>query len=638
MTVSALQLARIPDLLSSTLTSSQINSTQQQLAQVEQQLSTGQLWSQPSDDPSNSAITMQLQRTLTQQTTYSTNLASAQSQLGQVDNSLSNVTTLIQQAQNIASADVNSTVSSSQRQADAQVVNSIYSQILNIANTQSGGLYLFGGDKNTSAPYVAASGGVQFVGSSTVLNTTVDANTNVAFMVNGASIFGGTANGAQNAVDLTPSLVASTRISDLRGATGKGVQLGAIQISNGATSTIVDLSNASNIGDVVNAIDNAGVGGITAAISGEGITLSGGAGDNITVSDVGGDSTADELGINRATGAGAGASLVGASTEPNVTEFTLLSALRNGAGVDPAGITVTNGVNTAHISFAGLNTVGDVLNAINGSGTSVDATVNPDGTGITIANPVQGSPMTISENGGTSAAELGVQTFNAQTPLADLNGGKGVAIAASGNDFTIGTANGSTINVSLAGATTVQDVINKINAASGGAVVASFSTTANGISLHDTTAGASTFAVTGVNGSTSASDLGLTTAAVGSTITGTDVNPISPTGVFANLTQLQNALQTGDQAAMTAAAGGLQNDYNAAVDARGVAGAQVQEMQNRQDQITTQNTATQSLMSQLSDTDFTAAITKFQTLQTSLQATLETAAKTLNLSLLDFLG
>jgi flagellin-like hook-associated protein FlgL len=43
-------------------------------------------------------------------------------------------------------------------------------------------------------------------------------------------------------------------------------------------------------------------------------------------------------------------------------------------------------------------------------------------------------------------------------------------------------------------------------------------------------------------------------------------------------------------------------------------------------------------MSQLSDTDFTAAITKFQTLQTSLQATLETAAKTLNLSLLDFLG
>jgi flagellin-like hook-associated protein FlgL len=43
-------------------------------------------------------------------------------------------------------------------------------------------------------------------------------------------------------------------------------------------------------------------------------------------------------------------------------------------------------------------------------------------------------------------------------------------------------------------------------------------------------------------------------------------------------------------------------------------------------------------MSQLSDTDFTTAITKFQLLQTSLQATLETAAKTLQLSLIDFIA
>ena len=169
-------------------------------------------------------------------------------------------------------------------------------------------------------------------------------------------------------------------------------------------------------------------------------------------------------------------------------------------------------------------------------------------------------------------------------------------------------------------------------------MVASFSATSNGIALTDTTAGASTFAVAGVNGSTSASDLGLTNAAVGITITGSDVNAVSPTGVFANLSKLRDALLSGNQADMTAAAQGLQNDYNAVTQARGLAGAQVQEMQNRQDQITTQNTATQSLMSQLSNTDFTAAITKFQTLQTSLQATLQTAAKTLNLSLLDFLG
>jgi flagellar hook-associated protein 3 len=635
MAISALQLARIPNLLSSTVTNAQINSTQQQLALVEQQLSTGNLWSQPSDDPGNAAITMQLQRTLTQQTTYSQNLATAQSTLGTVDNSLSSVTTLIQQAQNIASADVNSSVSDSERKADAQVVDSIFNQVLSTANTQTNGLYIFAGDKSGAAPYVQSADGVQYVGGNSVLKNTVDANTNVAFQVSGAEVFGGSASAPSN-VDLTPALTAGTRISDLRGATGNGVQLGSIQIGNGTTSATVDLSNASTVGDVVNAINAAGVGGITAAITGEGITLTAGAAENISVADVGGNKTADQLGI--AGTAGVGNPLAGASTEPNVTEFTPLSALRNGAGIDPAGIKITNGTNNATISFAGLTTVGDLLNAINGSGISVTAAINSNGNGISISNPVQGSAMTIAENGGTSAADLGVQTFNAQTPLSDLNNGQGVSLATSGNDLNFTTANGATFGVSLAGSTTIQDVINKINAASAGSVVATFSATSNGISLKDTTAGGSTFAVAGVNGSSAASELGLTNPAVGNQITGNDVNAVSPTGVFADLANLRDALQTGDQAKITRAAQGLQNDYNAAVQARGVAGAQVQEMQSRQEQITTQNTATQSLMSQLSNTDFTAAITKFQTLQTSLQATLETAAKTLNLSLINFLG
>jgi flagellin-like hook-associated protein FlgL len=40
----------------------------------------------------------------------------------------------------------------------------------------------------------------------------------------------------------------------------------------------------------------------------------------------------------------------------------------------------------------------------------------------------------------------------------------------------------------------------------------------------------------------------------------------------------------------------------------------------------------------MEDVDFTEAITRFQMLQTTLQATLQTAGATLNLSLLDFLA
>lgn len=638
MTISPLQLARVSNLMSSTSTTSQINSTQQQLLTVEQQISTGQKFSEPSDNPGTTAITMQLQRTLNQQNTYSTNLASAQSQLGQVDNSLSSLESLVQQAQTIASSDVNSDVTASQRQADAQIVDSIYNQALGIANTQYNGLYLFAGNKNTSPPYVATNGGVQFVGSTQTLTTAVNSNMNVSFMVNPADVFGANSSQITGTADLTPNLTATTLVSDLRGATSEGVQLGSIQISNGVTSKIIDLSKANSIGDVVNAINAAGVGGITASITGEGLTLSGGATDNITVADVGGDTTADDLGILQTAPAGPGTPVVGASVQPNVTLFTPLADLKDGAGIDTAGITVSNGVTTTNLSFAGDTTVGDLLNTINGAGIGVTAQIDPSGSGIDIINPTQGMQMTVSENGGTTAADLGIQSFSPQTPLSELNNGNGVAISSSGPDFSITASNGTVYSISLAGDTTVQDVINTINNVTGASVTAGFSTTTNGITLTDNTGGTGTFGVSNASASTAATDLGLTgNAPVGNTITGSDVNPITAGGLFADLGALSAALNNNDQAGITKAATGLQNDYNQVVDTRGSAGAQVQEMQNLQDQITTENTATQSLMSQLSDTDFAAAISQFQTLQTSLQATLELAAQTLNLSLLDYL-
>ena len=49
-------------------------------------------------------------------------------------------------------------------------------------------------------------------------------------------------------------------------------------------------------------------------------------------------------------------------------------------------------------------------------------------------------------------------------------------------------------------------------------------------------------------------------------------------------------------------------------------------MDSRQSRIEDQNVATQSLLSSLADTDFTKAITEFQTLQTALQATMQTSA------------
>jgi len=64
----------------------------------------------------------------------------------------------------------------------------------------------------------------------------------------------------------------------------------------------------------------------------------------------------------------------------------------------------------------------------------------------------------------------------------------------------------------------------------------------------------------------------------------------------------------------------------------------VQELEARQQRLEDQNLATTALLSSIEDVDFVEAITRFQTLQTALQASLQTSAQVLNTSLLDFLG
>ena len=52
---------------------------------------------------------------------------------------------------------------------------------------------------------------------------------------------------------------------------------------------------------------------------------------------------------------------IGASVGARVTATTPLSALNGGAGIDPTGIKITNGANSATVSLTGLTTVQDLL-------------------------------------------------------------------------------------------------------------------------------------------------------------------------------------------------------------------------------------------------------------------------------------
>jgi flagellar hook-associated protein 3 FlgL len=641
--MSIASITRVSNLLQSNLLVQNIGSTQQQMLTVQNELATGKSVNVPGDNPSAAAAIQQLQQTQDQRTGWSDNVNTATAQLNQMDTALGTVGDLLQTAQSTASANASSTTSASARQAAATTIDGLYDQMMSQANTQFEGEYLFGGDEAGNAPYVQSTDGIAYSGTSQTLSNTFDNGTTVGFQVSGNSVFGGLSTPVGGTTNLNPAITGATRISDLGGAGGAGVQLGSIQISNGTTTDTIDLSRASDVADIANDINMAGLAGVTASIGQFGLKLTATGAANISVNEVAGGGTAGSLGILTPTGAGAGVTVNGSSMQPKLTAFTPLASLDGGAGITSGSFTITNGSTSKTISLAAMSTVGDLVSAINASGTNTRASISSNGSSLQVSNTVQGSAMTISEDGNNTATLLGIRSYSPSTALADLNGGTGVGLTVSAGatgttDMGITTADGSEVDVDLSAATTVQNVLDTINTAAGGKVTASFSTTGNGIVITDNTTGSGALAVKNLNGSTAATDLGLAgVSAVGGSITGTDVNPVTTAGVFTDLKNLSNALKANNTAGITTAAEALQNDYNSVTTVRGDAGAVNKQLQDQSSQITEENTATQTLLSNLQDVDYTQAVTQLDTLQTSYEAALATSSYLLNMSLADYL-
>ena len=139
-------------------------------------------------------------------------------QLGEVDSTMGDLTDLLRQAQQIASANVGSDVTADQRASASAVIQALYNQMLDLGNKQFEGVYLFGGDRSTTPPFVEEGGGVKFVGSADVLANRYDENSTLSFMVDGDAIFGALSTRVQGSVDLSPALSATTRLADVKGA------------------------------------------------------------------------------------------------------------------------------------------------------------------------------------------------------------------------------------------------------------------------------------------------------------------------------------------------------------------------------------------------------------------------------------
>lgn len=646
MAISPINLARVSQNMRTNFVLAAVTRTQQQMLLAEAQISSGRSFVTASEDPLGASRAVDLSLALAQQSQFRSNLRQGDDNLTASDRAITEINSLLIDASAIASQMVSNLTSADEREAQAELIAGIRQQLQLVGNRQFNGRFIFAGRDTMSQPFVDANGGVAYVGDIGDRLTRVEQRIFSPVNVTGDLLFGALSDAIRSDVVLTPQLTDAVRLDDVSSAIGGTITRGLLVINeiNGAGPVTVDLSAAETMGDVVTLINDAATAAgadFEAALTDTGLTVTPSGGE-ITITDASGGVVARDLGIRTSTPT---TSMVeGATLTPRITRLTPIEDLAGGAGINlDDGLILSNGPTTVKVDLSQAETVQDVLNILNNAGASILARINDAGTGIEVLNQVSGSTLGIGENGGTTASELGIRTFNSATSLSSLNFGRGVNLADSADDLRITIRSGGMVDVDLDGAETIGDVITLINDAATGAgvsVTASFTTTGNGIRIVDGTTGTGTLSVTGLNGSAAAIELGLQNAPSGtggSEIIGDDVNQVRANGILDALIDLERALRADDTQEITLAAQRLDELRNEVTRVHGVIGARSQAMTSKRLQIEDAALTTETFLSQVRDLDYADAATRLQTASTQLQASLQATSLTLNLTLLDFL-
>lgn len=295
-------------------------------------------------------------------------------------------------------------------------------------------------------------------------------------------------------------------LSELNG--GEGVARGKIKITDSTGNTaVVDLSTAVSINDVITAINDNGTANVTAAVDGDRITITDDAGATFSITDTAGYTTATSLGI---AGTSDASGVLTGNQVNLITESTSLSVFNGGNGVWFKGNSTNNngdvritakdgtvfdlkleGVSTVQelIDEVDSQTSGKIAMEINSAGTGLSVLDNSGGAGsLTVEATVTNSTAAkfLGIEGTTAGSQLdGARAIAAinSTLTGNINGGAGVGTGA----ISITDRAGNIHNLTIDNDSSIVDVIESINAATGGNVTASLKSNGNGLTLTDST-------------------------------------------------------------------------------------------------------------------------------------------------------
>jgi flagellar hook-associated protein 3 FlgL len=163
---------------------------QQALARTQLQVTSGQRFQRPADDPVAASRALDIERALANNTQYSGNAEIARNRLATSESALAQVGDLLQRLRELAVGTATATASNESRKQSAAEVREQLQQLVQLANTADGnGQYLFAGFSGSSRPFVVTPTGIQYNGDQGQRLLQIGPDRQVADGTPGADIF-----------------------------------------------------------------------------------------------------------------------------------------------------------------------------------------------------------------------------------------------------------------------------------------------------------------------------------------------------------------------------------------------------------------------------------------------------------------
>lgn len=178
------------------LSVSAMNRQQAQVLKTQQQISTNRRVVTPSDDPIAASRALEITQADSINTQFGLNAQTASGRLSLTEQALGRVTDLLQTIRQNAISAGNGTFTPSDRASVAQDIQSMYDQLLTVANTTDGeGNFQFSGFQSDVKPFSPTPTGVQYQGDDGQRLVQVASGRQIAVSESGADVFTRIRNG-----------------------------------------------------------------------------------------------------------------------------------------------------------------------------------------------------------------------------------------------------------------------------------------------------------------------------------------------------------------------------------------------------------------------------------------------------------